>query len=60
MPEELDELNKLFTSKNAEDVIKFYDHFDNAEQLIQWMKNRPSAPMKIILINFPYKGLFHR
>ena len=47
MPEELDELNKLFTSKNAEDVIKFYDHFDNAEQLIQWMKNRPNAPMKI-------------
>ena len=47
MPEELDELNRLFTSKNAEDVIKFYDHFDNAEQLIQWMKNRPSAPMKI-------------
>jgi hypothetical protein len=47
MPEELDELNRLFTSKNAEDVIKFYDHFDTAEQLIEWMKNRPSAPMKI-------------
>ena len=47
MQEELDELNRLFTSKNADDVIKFYDHFDNAEQLIQWMKNRPSAPMKI-------------
>lgn len=43
----LDELNKLFTSKNVEDVIKFYDHFDTAEQLIEWMKNRPSAPMKI-------------
>ena len=47
MTEELDELNRLFTSKNAEDVIKFYDHFDTAEQLIEWMKNRPSAPMKI-------------
>ena len=47
MAEELDELNKLFTSKNVEDVIKFYDHFDTAEQLIEWMKNRPSAPMKI-------------
>jgi ribosomal protein L24E len=44
---ELDELNRLFTSKNVEDVIKFYDHFDTAEQLIEWMKNRPSAPMKI-------------
>ena len=44
---ELDELNKLFTSKNVDDVIKFYDHFDNAEQLIEWMKSRPSAPMKI-------------
>ena len=47
MQEELDELNRLFTSKNVDDVIKFYDHFDTAEQLIQWMKNRPSAPMKI-------------
>ena len=47
MPDELDELNRLFTSKNAEDVIKFYDHFDTPEQLIDWMKNRPSAPMKI-------------
>jgi hypothetical protein len=47
MIEELDELNRLFTSKNVEDIIKFYDHFDNADQLIEWMKNRPSAPMKI-------------
>ena len=47
MAEELDELNRLFTSKNVEDVIKFYDHFDTAEQLIEWMKNRPSAPMQI-------------
>ena len=47
MPEELDELNRLFTSKNVDDVIKFYDHFDTPEQLIEWMKNRPSAPMKI-------------
>jgi hypothetical protein len=47
MPDELDELNSLFTSKNVEDVIHFYDHFENAGQLIQWMKNRPSAPMKI-------------
>ena len=47
MIEELDELNRLFTSKNVEDIIKFYDHFDNADQLIEWMKDRPSAPMKI-------------
>ena len=47
MTEELDELNRLFTSKNVEDVVKFYNHFDTPEQLIEWMKNRPSAPMKI-------------
>ena len=47
MAEELDELNKLFTSKNVEDVIKFYDHFDTADQLIEWMRKRPSAPMQI-------------
>ena len=50
MPEELDELNRLFTSKNPEDVIRFYDHFDTAEQLIEWMENRPSAQMKIFEI----------
>ena len=47
MTEELDELNRLFTSRNVDDIIKFYDHFDNAGQLIEWMKNRPSAPMQI-------------
>ncbi len=47
MTEELDELNRLFTSKNVDDIIKFYDYFDNAEQLIEWMKNRPSASMQI-------------
>ncbi len=47
MGEELDELNRLFTSKNVVDVIKFYDHFENTKQLIEWMRNRPSAPMKI-------------
>jgi hypothetical protein len=52
MSEKLDELNKLFTSKNPEDVMRFYDHFDNAEQLISWMKDRPSAPMRI----FEQKG----
>ena len=47
MAEGLDELNRLFTSPDPGDVIKFYDHFDTAEQLIEWMKNRPSAPMEI-------------
>ena len=47
MPKELDVLNKLFTSRDSKDIIKFYDHFDNAESLINWAKNRPSAAMKI-------------
>jgi len=47
MVEELDELNRLFTSKNVGDIIKFYDRFENANQLVEWMKKRPSAPMKI-------------
>ena len=52
MSDGLDELNKLFTSKSPEDVLQFYNHFGNAEQLISWMKNRPTAPMKI----YEHKG----
>ena len=44
---DLDRLNELFTGNNINNVIKFYDKFQNSEQLIKWMKNRPSAPMKI-------------
>ncbi len=47
MSNELDELNRLFTSKNVNDIINFYGHFNSPDELITWMKNRPGAPLKI-------------
>jgi hypothetical protein len=41
-------LNDLFTSKNPVDVLKFYKNFNNIEQLINWMRNRPAAKINII------------
>lgn len=35
--------NRLFTSSKLEDVIDFYDSFENRNQLIEWMKERPKG-----------------
>ena len=35
--------NNLFTSNDAEKIIEFYNGFDNRDQLIQWMKERPKG-----------------
>lgn len=42
-----DQLNDLYTSKNSSDILKFYDHFQNTEQLITWIKNRKSSKARI-------------
>lgn len=36
-------LNDLFTSKNLAKVLEFYDHFPDANRLIQWMEDRPAG-----------------
>ncbi len=36
-----DELNALFSSDNPDDLIKFYNRFDDYEGILQWMRNRP-------------------
>jgi hypothetical protein len=36
-------LNDLFVSKNADDLLKFYDSFNCSEKLLEWMKNRPQG-----------------
>lgn len=41
-------LDRLFISKNPKDVLDFYEHFNNVEQLINWMRNRPTAKINII------------
>ena len=47
----MDELNRLFTSKNPEDVMKFYSYFNTPKQLIKWAKDRPRGRAKIYEIN---------
>ncbi|BFI73752.1 hypothetical protein YN1_7390 [Nanoarchaeota archaeon] len=40
--------DKLYYSDKVEDIIKFYYCFDSIEELIEWMKSRPSAPINIV------------
>ena len=39
----VDYRNNLFTSNDPEKIIEFYNGFDNRDQLIQWMKERPKG-----------------
>ena len=39
----VDYRNILFTSNDLEKIIEFYNGFDNRDQLIQWMKERPKG-----------------
>lgn len=40
-PSEL--LNDLFTSDSVDKILEFYSHFEDREQLIQWMRERPKG-----------------
>ena len=35
--------NDEFTSDRPEDVLRFYEHFRSRDELITWMRNRPSG-----------------
>ena len=37
----------LYYSEKLEDIIKFYYCFDDEDELIRWMKNRPSAEINV-------------
>ena len=39
----VDYRNNLFTSKDPEKIIEFYNGFDNKSELIQWMNERPKG-----------------
>ena len=39
----VDYRNKLFTSNEPEKILEFYNGFENHDQLIQWMKERPKG-----------------
>src|SRR2546425_12304946 len=36
-----DDLNALFSSDNPDDLVRFYNRFDDCEGIVQWMRNRP-------------------
>ena len=39
----VDYRNNLFTSNDPKKIMEFYDGFENRDQLIQWMKERPKG-----------------
>jgi hypothetical protein len=39
----VDYRNNFFTSSDTEKTIEFYDQFENRDQLIKWMKERPKG-----------------
>ena len=39
----VDYRNKLFTSNEPEKILEFYNGFENHDQLIQWVKERPKG-----------------
>ena len=43
----IDYRNNLFTSDDAQDIIKFYDSFQSRDDLIEWMKERPKGAVYI-------------
>ncbi|MEM0135021.1 MAG: hypothetical protein QXU18_07335 [Thermoplasmatales archaeon] len=43
----VDYRNNYFTSNDTEKIIEFYNGFENRDQLIQWMKERPKGSYTI-------------
>lgn len=43
----VDYRNNYFTSNDPQRIIEFYNGFENRDQLIQWMKERPSGTVNI-------------
>lgn len=41
------ELDELYYSNDPRNVLRFYEMFDSAEELIDWMKRRPKADVNI-------------
>lgn len=44
---EKDLLNGLFESRDPADVMLFYDHFQGVDDLVEWMKTRPSRECRL-------------
>ena len=44
----MDYRNNLFTSNNPRNIIHFYEGFEDKEELIDWMKERPKGSCEIM------------
>lgn len=44
---EYEQTNNLFISKDYRKVLEFYEHFKDADQLIEWMRRRPVEQARI-------------
>jgi len=47
----MDHLNNLFMSNDPKNILRFYDYFENRDQLIKWMKERPKGNYRIVKFN---------
>jgi len=47
----MDHLNNLFMSNDPKDILRFYDYFENRDQLIKWMMERPKGNYRIVEFN---------
>ncbi len=47
----MDRLNMLYTSNNEQDLIKFYNSFNNKDELIIWLKQRRMQEHSIKIFN---------
>ena len=44
----IDFRNSLFMSEKKTDLLEFYNSFENKEQIIEWMKNRPKGNTNLV------------
>jgi hypothetical protein len=47
----MDHLNNIFMSNDPGDILRFYDFFENRDQLIKWMRERPKGNYRIVEFN---------
>ena len=44
--------NSRFTSENPDKIIEFYGSFENRDDLIEWMKERPKGVANIYEVDY--------
>lgn len=48
MKASLEHVERLFGSKDTRDLIEFYGCFEDRDDLLSWMKNRPKASIRVV------------